>query len=461
MGVAAGPDGNVWFTELLRGRVGRITPDGDVAEFTVGGFPYWITAGPDGNLWFTRTGSIGRITPAGVVTLFPVGGAPVGIATGPDGALWFADQLGRIGRMSRWGDVLGFFYLPNADSQPWSIITGADGRIWFTENNGNRIGSISMTGVITEYPLPVPVSQPFGLAVGPDGNIWFTELNRHTIGRITLSGELAEFSVPFGYPYGIVTGGDGALWFAESEGRAIGRAVLVSDATPPNVRAVITGSATNGWYTTDVALHWEAADNETGIATRVGCDDMLVTSDVVGLASTCTATNGAGVSTTETVTLNRDATPPEITFTGSRESYRVTDEVEIDCEGSDATSGLASVTCPDVRSPAYLLEPGAHEISAFAADNAGNEAFAQLNFRIHVTYADLCSLIERIVVDHATQVLLCVQLKNAESAALRGNPTAEQQAVATFNKHVERLTPMTIGPADAAALLRLVAAAAP
>ncbi len=32
-GIAAGPDGNVWFTEGVGNKIGRITPAGDVTEF--------------------------------------------------------------------------------------------------------------------------------------------------------------------------------------------------------------------------------------------------------------------------------------------------------------------------------------------------------------------------------------------------------------------------------------------
>src|SRR5438128_620340 len=68
-GITAGPDGNLWFTERLGNRIGRITPLGVVTEFSAGITPsanlQGITAGPDGNLWFTEYGGnrIGRITP--------------------------------------------------------------------------------------------------------------------------------------------------------------------------------------------------------------------------------------------------------------------------------------------------------------------------------------------------------------------------------------------------------------
>ena len=76
-GITAGPDGNLWFTEAGRNRIGRITPAGVVTEFSAGisakSVPGGITAGPDGNLWFTEFGGdrIGRITPVGIISELP------------------------------------------------------------------------------------------------------------------------------------------------------------------------------------------------------------------------------------------------------------------------------------------------------------------------------------------------------------------------------------------------------
>jgi hypothetical protein len=63
-GITAGPDGNLWFTELQEGMIGRITPTGAVKEFPLADPNSQlgdITVGPDGNLWFTgfETGKIG------------------------------------------------------------------------------------------------------------------------------------------------------------------------------------------------------------------------------------------------------------------------------------------------------------------------------------------------------------------------------------------------------------------
>jgi len=97
--ITAGPDGNLWLVELggvMDGiavdgnRVARVTPDGVITEFpipSVGGTPINIAAGPDGNVWYTKGTAIGRVTMAGEITEFPIAtGAAraVGISAGSD-----------------------------------------------------------------------------------------------------------------------------------------------------------------------------------------------------------------------------------------------------------------------------------------------------------------------------------------------------------------------------------------
>src|SRR5207248_2125941 len=97
-GIAAGPDGALWFTNQDNNSSGLITTPGIVAKFSGPGIfgPEGIASGPDGALWFTSGGngsSIGRITTAGIVTNFTGPGisSPLGIASGSDGALWFTN----------------------------------------------------------------------------------------------------------------------------------------------------------------------------------------------------------------------------------------------------------------------------------------------------------------------------------------------------------------------------------
>ncbi len=199
--LAAGPDGNVWFTENSAGKIGRVTDNGDVTEFTLPtrtAGPLIITAGPDGNLWFTESlaNQIGRITPAGQITEFAIpaqGGsstigssAPTGIATGPDGNLWFTEQSRGIGRITPGGQITEF-KIPTLNVQPYAIAAGPDGNLWFTEFTGNQIGRITPTGQVTEYSIPTAAANPAATIAGADGNIWFTENARANLGRLDLA----------------------------------------------------------------------------------------------------------------------------------------------------------------------------------------------------------------------------------------------------------------------------------
>ncbi len=97
--ITSGPDGALWFNRI--GSIGRITTAGALSSFAspdVGGGA--IAAGSDGNLWFTGASvgaggvTVGRITPAGVVTTYGSGAyAGAGITPGPAGTMWFSNTF--------------------------------------------------------------------------------------------------------------------------------------------------------------------------------------------------------------------------------------------------------------------------------------------------------------------------------------------------------------------------------
>ena len=207
--IAAGPDGNLWFTETVPGLdsatssyVGRITPAGQVTEFSIpaegtpfgsGGGGLQITAGPDGNLWFTESSSyskVAEISPSGGITVYHHAGIsePEGIVAGSDGALWFTNDEGdSIGRITTKGDV--HIYRHAGIKRPWGIAGGPDGAIWFTNPVRNTIGRITTEGVVTIYADP-RIHGPQGIVAGPDGALWFANHYGRSIGRITTRGSV-------------------------------------------------------------------------------------------------------------------------------------------------------------------------------------------------------------------------------------------------------------------------------
>jgi streptogramin lyase len=239
LAIAAGPDGNMWFTEITYDETGRFIIDtaivrigatGVMTKFSTpnDGNPHnvsHIATGSDGRLWFTEGSvlAIGQITTSGVFSEIPFYSSTKSITTGPDGALWFDDGSG-VGRITTQG-AYTHFALPSTDDLIQEITAGSDGNLWFTELVPNQIGRMTPGGDVTEFPIPTVACYPSGIAADPDGAIWFTEAVGNKIARITTDGTVTEFALPTpnGQPIGIALGADGNLWFTEELGNKIGR----------------------------------------------------------------------------------------------------------------------------------------------------------------------------------------------------------------------------------------------
>jgi streptogramin lyase len=264
VGITAGPDGHLWFTEINTKRIGRITTSGTVTEFPAAltNQPFGITTGPDGNVWFTEGNLIGRMTPNGVLTefLLPAGGGSTAwITVGSDGNLWFVEEIGnQIGRITTTG-VVTEFPIPTGGSRPTGLTAGPDGNLWFTESGANKIGRITTAGVITEFNIPTSNSGPYCITAGPDGNLWFTENLANRIGRITPAGAITEFPMNpgGGAPTGITVGPDGNLWFMDWIGNKLARITpsgIIAEFPIPTVNSGPQGGMTIGpdsnlWFT--------------------------------------------------------------------------------------------------------------------------------------------------------------------------------------------------------------------
>jgi virginiamycin B lyase len=294
-GIVTGPDGNLWFTEVSGNRIGRMTPGGDLTEFSLpvngqgqSSQPVAILVGPDRALWFTMTNAsrIGRITTAGDLSFFvtpTAGSGPAGIAVGSDGNIWFTEiAVNKIGRLTPGGVVsITEFPVPTPNSRPARIAAGPDGNLWFTESQtspaANKVGRITVNGTIAEFPVPTASSEPWGITGtnlsggtiffteraaskigqmdtngqvlrefttptaasepvrithGPDGNLWLTEFSGNSIARLSAGG-ITEFPIPTpgSQPGGLTVGPDGAFWFGEQAGNKIGRFLPISSST--------------------------------------------------------------------------------------------------------------------------------------------------------------------------------------------------------------------------------------
>jgi streptogramin lyase len=214
--MAAGPDGNVWFTAVLAtggasATLGIFHPllhAFTLVPLPIGGDPHRhafdIAAGPDGNMWFTENGSSGTDGAIGVSSVsshaihaYPLPESPPGhprvagmIASGSDDSMWFiaGHDIGTINVSTH---VVAIYPIPasvNAHPRPYSIAAGPGGTVWFTDTGSDpSIGIIDpVTHAITEQSIPGSGRYPLSITAGPDGNMWYTDSGRFsgTIGAI-------------------------------------------------------------------------------------------------------------------------------------------------------------------------------------------------------------------------------------------------------------------------------------
>jgi streptogramin lyase len=366
-GIAVGPDGNLWFTESSANKIGTIAYDtGSITEYsipTAGGQPVAIASGPDGNLWFTELAGnkIGRLSSFSGFTEYSIptaGSQPVAIASGPDGNLWFTENnSGKIGRITTKG-VITEFWVPGG-SQPYGIAAGSDGNLWFTEPGSNNIGQITTAGVVAEFPIPTANSQPQGIAAGPDAYLWFTELAGNKVGRIGTSGFIAEWPVPTAgsQPFAIAAGADGNLWFTEASGNQVAKAQTGCQSPNSPRIAATSGGGQNAALNTAfasplVATVMDSAGNPvSGIAVRFqtpGSSGASATFSGLGWATVITGPNGQAVS-------------PVLTANATAGTFTVT------------------ATAPGVSAPANFLLTGGVVLPASIAATSGTPQSATIN----------------------------------------------------------------------------------
>ena len=223
--IVNGPDESLWFTEAGAATIGRITTTGAIREFSIpSGTPaVGIIAGPDGNIWFLEPGRAGRVTPTGTITEIGLPGHPKSIAAGPDGNVWFAAEF--FGRINT--TTLGISGLAGVGLGKivTSMAAGPDGAMWFTvtNNTSGPIGRISTTGTRSFFTLPESMQSAESITAGPDGNLWFSDPVVGAVGRLTVVGVVTEFLTPSAStPKGISAGPDRSLWYTDTRGK-IGR----------------------------------------------------------------------------------------------------------------------------------------------------------------------------------------------------------------------------------------------
>jgi virginiamycin B lyase len=257
--------GELWYTltrydsttSTTTGSIGRRATDGTITEFplpTAGESISSLAAGPDGNVWFTEAGTkaaVGRITPAGLITeLTGTSQPPTSIALDSTGQLWVTESGGHVATVS----PAGAFAEITTVSTPWKVATSPSSpTVWFAARQGLCCyGPISVDFALWLAPgaPPTPVGAGFlgtaivqDVAVGPDGNAWMTDKVGPRLGRVATSGRTTVFSQGLAGDavLGSITDGPGdTLWFTDVNA-TVGRVGRVRLDRP----TVTTEAATN------------------------------------------------------------------------------------------------------------------------------------------------------------------------------------------------------------------------
>lgn len=246
-GPVAMPDGSVILTEIERGQITRVAPDGSKSVVAVtGGGPNGLAIGPDGKLYCCNNGGFewneagGYLAPHGIANDYGGGRIErIDIATGevevlyksgdfgcslrgPNdivfddaGGFWFTDH-GKVDYNSRCHDIVGIFYAKADGSFLEEVI--------FPSNNPNGVGlspdgkslyaaetytcrlmkfNVIAPGKVDDAAGPggpgIPLYRPAGykffdsLGVEECGNICVATIGECGISVISPDGELVEF----------------------------------------------------------------------------------------------------------------------------------------------------------------------------------------------------------------------------------------------------------------------------
>jgi hypothetical protein len=171
--------------------------------------------------------------------------------------------------------------------------------------------------------------------------------------------------------------------------------ITPADTTPPRVTPQITPPPNEyGWHKDPLTIEWKAADDESGIATLVGCDPTTVTTEGE-LTVTCSATNRAGLSTSSSVTVRLDRTLPTISLVAPRAPYTLNATVLAEYFCTDALSDVRPDGCTGSLPNGSQIDTsavGTRTFSVTASDRAGNIATGESTYT--VSYG-VCALFDQ------------------------------------------------------------------
>lgn len=317
--ITTAPDGNMWFMMADVGKVGRITPSGQINEYplpatttgAVDSSVYGLDVAPDGKVWVTY--DYGRkilyIDPVAVAgTTYLLGQYPYGgdVRVAPDGRVFVTMNYGDSGVATLAPGATDFFWSANAPACDDVLGEAADGSMWCQGGEAGAQDTIvhlnaDATGGVT-YPLPSDATYPNALAAGPVGSIWFTRSSTGTIYTSPNNGSVGYLDQASGAtkiwstgsrtaPSDLIQAPDGTMWFT-NRGAAPGIG-HINAAGVGAITAVGNYAPTSLTWGTDGAIWFTDAKNNSIV--RVTTDQLQTTNIDLGNGVTMTAPTTPGM----------------------------------------------------------------------------------------------------------------------------------------------------------------------
>ncbi len=164
---------------------------------------------------------------------------------------------------------------------------------------------------------------------------------------------------------------------------------ITGDVTGPVITPSVVGTiGNNNWYVSDVAISWTVVEDESDITSMSGCDSVNVADDQAATTYTCEATSAGGTSS-EQVSVKRDATAPQIQGISGLPTYPVFAVGQpvpaLQPTATDNLSGVATGgSCSGFTTTTRGIKTGGCTVS----DKAGNSS-TQFSATYYVTDAFL------------------------------------------------------------------------
>lgn len=399
MGVAAAPDGSIYFVDRFNARIRKIDPAGIITTVA-------------GNGAFGFSGDGGPATSARLAS-------PWDVAVSADGSLYIADlSNSRIRKVDPAGIITtvagngSFSFCGDGGpatsaclAGPRGVAVAADGSVYIADTGNQRIRKVNSAGIITIVAgnglggfsgdggtaTSARLNNPVSVAVAPDGSLFIGDQFNNRIRRVDPTGVIttAAGDGTFGFagdgglainarlanPSNVALAADGSLFIADSNNNRIRRVegAVPTDSTAPVIMPTVTGTLGNGgWYVSNVSVSWAVSDAESAITASSGCDATTLTADTAGMTFTCSATSGGGTAS-QSVTIKRDATAPDIQFAGRTAANGAgwnNADVTVDWTCSDALSGANSLNVSETQT----AEGANQSATGTCEDAAGNSS---------------------------------------------------------------------------------------